>query len=162
MRFDEATLEARAGVNRRRGARTRGPNRLQQRKQVEIDRLLAEGIERIGQLSDRDLLIAGTALYAGEDRHSRDPVRQALPGGARSEHPPLEASAGVPGGVLRVVRYPPGDHGARPCAVTLRGLQSGVAQLVEQSAVNRKVCGFDPHPRSSRARRSHTLVKAGS
>jgi hypothetical protein len=28
--------------------------------------LLAEGIERIGQLSDRDLLIAGTALYAGE------------------------------------------------------------------------------------------------
>jgi hypothetical protein len=39
---------------------------LQQRKQAEIDRFLAEGIERIGQLSDRDLLIAGTALYAGE------------------------------------------------------------------------------------------------
>jgi hypothetical protein len=46
--------------------RKRGPNRLQQRKQAAIDRLLAEGIERIGQLSDRNLLIAGTALYAGE------------------------------------------------------------------------------------------------
>jgi hypothetical protein len=66
VRFDEATRAARAGANQRRGARTRGPNRLQQRKQAEIDRLLAEGIERIGQLSDRDLLIAGTALYAGE------------------------------------------------------------------------------------------------
>jgi hypothetical protein len=66
VRFDEATRAARAGANRRRGARTRGPNRLQQRKQAEIDRSLAEGIERLGQLSDRDLLIAGTALYAGE------------------------------------------------------------------------------------------------
>jgi hypothetical protein len=64
--FDEATRAARAGANRRRGARKRGPNRLQRRKEAEIDRLLAEGIERIGQLSDRDLLIAGTALYAGE------------------------------------------------------------------------------------------------
>ena len=64
--FDEATRAARAGANRLRGARKRGPNRLQQRKQAEIDRLLVEGIERIGRLSDRDLLIAGTALYAGE------------------------------------------------------------------------------------------------
>jgi hypothetical protein len=66
VRFDEATRAARAGANRRRGARKRGPNRLQQRKQAEIDRLLVEGIERIGRLSDRDLLIAGAALYAGE------------------------------------------------------------------------------------------------
>jgi IS30 family transposase len=66
VRFDEATRAARAGANRRRGAHKRGPNRLQQRKQAEIDRLLAEGIDRIGQLSDRDLLIAGAALYAGE------------------------------------------------------------------------------------------------
>jgi hypothetical protein len=64
--FDEATRAARAGANRRRGARNRAPNRLQRRKQAEIDRLLAEGIVRIGHLSDRDLLIAGTALYAGE------------------------------------------------------------------------------------------------
>jgi hypothetical protein len=39
---------------------------LQQRKAAEIDALLAEGRRRIGTLSDRDLLIAGTALYAGE------------------------------------------------------------------------------------------------
>jgi hypothetical protein len=66
VNFDEATRAVRGGANRRRGARKRGPNRLQQRKQAEIDRLFAEGIERIGRLSDRDLLIAGTALYAGE------------------------------------------------------------------------------------------------
>jgi hypothetical protein len=66
VEFDEATRAARAGANRRRGAQRRGPNRLQRRKQAEVERLLAEGIERIGDLSDRDLLIAGTALYAGE------------------------------------------------------------------------------------------------
>jgi hypothetical protein len=50
----------------RRTARRRAPNVLQRRKQAEIDELLAEGRARIGRLSDRDLLIAGTALYAGE------------------------------------------------------------------------------------------------
>jgi len=44
----------------------RGPNILQRRKADEIERLRAEGVERIGRLSERDLLIAGTALYAGE------------------------------------------------------------------------------------------------
>jgi hypothetical protein len=46
--FDEATRAARAGANRRLGARKRGPDRLQLRKQAEFDRLLAEGVERIG------------------------------------------------------------------------------------------------------------------
>lgn len=46
--------------------RRRAPNRLARRKQDEIDRLLAEGRERIGALSERDFLIAGVALYAGE------------------------------------------------------------------------------------------------
>jgi transcriptional regulator with XRE-family HTH domain len=64
--FDEAARAERAGANRQRGARRRGPNALARRKQDEIDRLLAEGRERIGRLSERDLLIAGTALYAGE------------------------------------------------------------------------------------------------
>ncbi len=44
----------------------RGPNALQRRKADEIAHLRAEGLERIGRLSERDLLIAGTALYAGE------------------------------------------------------------------------------------------------
>lgn len=46
--------------------RRREPNALQRRKADEIERLLAEGRERIGELNDRDLLIAGVALYAGE------------------------------------------------------------------------------------------------
>lgn len=64
--FDESARAARAGANRSLGARDRGPNKLALAKQSEIDRLLAEGSARIGMLSDRDLLIAGTALYAGE------------------------------------------------------------------------------------------------
>jgi hypothetical protein len=47
-------------------ARRRGPNALQRRKQLEIDELLEEGRRRIGDLSERDLLVAGTAVYAGE------------------------------------------------------------------------------------------------
>jgi transcriptional regulator with XRE-family HTH domain len=73
--FDEAVRAERAGVNRNRGARNRRPGRLAQRKQAEIERLLAEGRDRIGQLSDRDLLIAGTALYAGEGGKTDGEVR---------------------------------------------------------------------------------------
>ena len=47
-------------------ARRRGANVLQQRKAAEIVELREEGRRRIGALSERDLLIAGTALYAGE------------------------------------------------------------------------------------------------
>jgi hypothetical protein len=46
--------------------RRRAPNALQRRKQGEIDRLVAEGRERIGRLSEREFLVAGVALYAGE------------------------------------------------------------------------------------------------
>ena len=51
---------------RARVARRREPNALQRRKQTEIDDLLAEGRARIGRLSERELLVAGAALYAGE------------------------------------------------------------------------------------------------
>ncbi len=50
---------------RRYGPRLR-PNSLMRRKQEEIEALLSDGRERIGQLSERDFLVAGTALYAGE------------------------------------------------------------------------------------------------
>jgi hypothetical protein len=50
---------------RRYGPRVR-PNSLMRRKQEEIDRLLAEGRERIGEFSEREFLVAGVALYAGE------------------------------------------------------------------------------------------------
>lgn len=51
---------------RRTGARRRAPNALQRRKAAEIEALLAEGRARIGQLSEREFLVAGAALYAGE------------------------------------------------------------------------------------------------
>ena len=46
--------------------RRREPNALQRRRQAEIDRLLAEGRARMGRLSEREFLVAGVALYAGE------------------------------------------------------------------------------------------------
>jgi hypothetical protein len=46
--------------------RRREPNALQRRKQAEIDRLVEEGRLRIGRLSEREFLVAGAALYAGE------------------------------------------------------------------------------------------------
>jgi hypothetical protein len=46
--------------------RRREPNALQRRRQAEVDRLLAEGRARIGRLSEREFLVAGVALYAGE------------------------------------------------------------------------------------------------
>jgi hypothetical protein len=46
--------------------RRRQPNALQRRRLAEIDRLLAEGRDRVGRLSEREFLVAGVALYAGE------------------------------------------------------------------------------------------------
>lgn len=51
---------------RRTGPRRRGPNKLQRRKHAEIERLLAEGRDRIGRLTEKEFLVAGAALYAGE------------------------------------------------------------------------------------------------
>ena len=42
------------------GGRRRAPNALQRRKQAEIDRLLAEGRDRLGRLSEREFLVAGS------------------------------------------------------------------------------------------------------
>jgi hypothetical protein len=52
--------------NPRATARRRAPNRLQQAKQAEIEASQAWGRAQIGGLCDRDLLIGGAALYAGE------------------------------------------------------------------------------------------------
>jgi hypothetical protein len=46
--------------------RRRAPNALQRRRQAEIDRLVEEGRARVGRLSEREFLVAGVALYAGE------------------------------------------------------------------------------------------------
>lgn len=50
----------------RRRLRPRPPNVLERRKAAEIADLLEAGRVRIGTLSERDLLVAGVALYAGE------------------------------------------------------------------------------------------------
>src|SRR5215217_4845452 len=55
--------------------RRRAPNALQRRRQAEIDRLVAEGRERIGRLSEREFLVAGVALYAGEGTKRDGAVR---------------------------------------------------------------------------------------
>jgi hypothetical protein len=47
-------------------ARRRGPNILQLRKLAEIEALRREGIARVGQLSRKQFLVAGAALYAAE------------------------------------------------------------------------------------------------
>ena len=55
--------------------RRRAPNALQRRRQAEIDRLLEEGQIRIGRLSEREFLVAGVALYAGEGSKGDGRVR---------------------------------------------------------------------------------------
>lgn len=50
----------------RRTGRRRAPNKLQVAKADEIERLRREGREQIGSLSEREFLVAGLALYAGE------------------------------------------------------------------------------------------------
>jgi hypothetical protein len=52
--------------NGSRHASCGAPNALQRRRQAEIDRLVEEGRARIGRLSEREFLVAGVALYAGE------------------------------------------------------------------------------------------------
>jgi AcrR family transcriptional regulator len=59
-------VEFDAPVVRTVRGRRRQPNALQRRRQAEIDRLLEEGRARVGRLSEREFLVAGVALYAGE------------------------------------------------------------------------------------------------
>lgn len=65
---DDAVWAARVRTNRRSGAQVRRPNRLAVARQVELAALREEGRRRIGRLTDRELLVAGTALYAGEGK----------------------------------------------------------------------------------------------
>src|SRR5690606_26697928 len=60
---------------RRGGARRRGPNALRRAQQAEPDGAARWGREVVGRLSERDLLIAGTALYAGEGAKTGNSVR---------------------------------------------------------------------------------------
>jgi hypothetical protein len=68
----DVAFEPRPAVTR---GRRRAPNALQRRKQAEIDRLLAEGRDRVGRLTEREFLVAGVALYAGEGSKGDGEVR---------------------------------------------------------------------------------------
>jgi hypothetical protein len=57
------------------GARRRGPNKLQRRKMAEIEEMRVAGIGEVGELSDRDLMVVGIALYAGEGSKTPGEVR---------------------------------------------------------------------------------------
>lgn len=59
----------------RRTARNRAPNKLQRAKQAEIEELVVEGRRRVGQLSEREFLMAGVALYAGEGAKGEGQVK---------------------------------------------------------------------------------------
>lgn len=61
----------------RRSPVKRGPNRLERAKAAEIAALRLAGRATIGALADRDLLIAGTALYAGEGAKTDGKVKLA-------------------------------------------------------------------------------------
>jgi hypothetical protein len=67
-------VEFSAPVRSPRGRR-RAPNALQRRKRAEIDRLIEEGRVRIGRLTEREFLVAGVALYAGEGSKGDGRVR---------------------------------------------------------------------------------------
>jgi hypothetical protein len=75
---DEEVLEHRRRerfLRGNEGAQLRGPNKLQRRKQAEIEELRVAGLERIGRLSDREFLVAGLAYYSGEGCKTGGAVR---------------------------------------------------------------------------------------
>jgi transcriptional regulator with XRE-family HTH domain len=57
------------------GSRDRPPNKLQRRKAAEIEELLEAGRRRVGQMTDKELLLVGAALYAGEGSKTGGEVR---------------------------------------------------------------------------------------
>lgn len=67
--------EARVEANRSLAGRLRGPNRLQRQREASTERCAALGASLVGDLSERDLLLAGTALYAGDGSKTDGSVR---------------------------------------------------------------------------------------
>ena len=65
IEVDEEVWSQRVRKNKNHGARKRS-NTLSLRREAEIEELRRAGRDQIGRMSERDLLIAGTALYAGE------------------------------------------------------------------------------------------------
>jgi hypothetical protein len=80
VEFDEDARLARERARKaagQAGARRRGPNKLQRRKQAEIEELLEAGRRRVGRMTEREFLITGAMLYAGEGSKGDGSVRLA-------------------------------------------------------------------------------------
>lgn len=78
VEIDEEVLEQRRRerfLAGNEGARRRGPNKLQRRKAAEIEEMRLDGRRVVGHLSERDLMVAGIALYAGEGSKTPGEVR---------------------------------------------------------------------------------------
>lgn len=60
---------------RNRGHRSMKPHPMHVAKLAEIERCRQEGIERIGTLSEREFLVLGLALYAGEGGKTNGEIR---------------------------------------------------------------------------------------
>lgn len=78
VEIDRVVLEARRRqrfLTGNEGARQRGPNKLQRRKQAEIKAMAEAGVQTVASLSDRELLLVGAALYAGEGSKTPGEVR---------------------------------------------------------------------------------------
>jgi hypothetical protein len=139
---------------RNRGASTQRPHPLAVAKQAEVAAFAAAGTAAIGQLSGRDLLVAGVALYAGEGSKTDGTVEFAnLP-------PPSQASDGLPFGALFVLVDPSGAHGSRRRFAKVARAQSGVAQSAERRPVKAMVVGSSPTPGAS-MRACSSVVRAG-
>jgi hypothetical protein len=115
--------------------RRREPNALQRRKQAEIDRLLAEGQLRVGRLSEREFLVAGVALYAGEGAKRDGAVKFA------NSDPRMIAfyCAAVPRGSRSGIRHTKHVHGCASidysCSATHRRIMGLVRALLSDAAI---------------------------
>ncbi len=78
VELDEKVLEQRRRsrfLAGNEGARRRGPNKLQRRKAAEIEEMRIAGLDVVGRLNERDLMMVGIALYAGEGSKTPGEVR---------------------------------------------------------------------------------------
>jgi hypothetical protein len=66
VEVDEAVWAQRVRANKNHGARNRRPSSLSLRKEAEIADLKVAGVQRIGRLTEKEFLVTGLALYAGE------------------------------------------------------------------------------------------------
>lgn len=132
-------------VPRARRMAPRRPSSLMLAKQAEIEELRTAGLEAIGRLSEREFLVAGLALYAGEGAKQDGAVRQALPGRGTGYVPPQQAPPWLSERRSLVQPNASTDHRSDERAAIL-DLLSGVAQLAERRPVKPFVVGSSPTP----------------